>query len=124
MTFILAVFGLEIFGVVRFGHWGWSPGNGGPTSTLATIGITGAAATVRGVFRVRNDPPGKVNPPVRVPGWLGVLIELSFYGGATTGLGSSGRRATSETLMTFVAIVYLVMWDRQQWLFRQPSLCG
>jgi hypothetical protein len=92
LTFILAVFGLEIFGVVRFGHWGWSPGNGGLTSTRAAISITGAAATVWGVFQVRNDPPGKVNPPLRVPGWLRVLIELSFYGFATTGLWSSGRR--------------------------------
>ena len=120
MTILFAVFALELFGLAGFGRWGWSLGNGGVPGAVAAIGVAAVAATVWGVFRVRNDPPGKVNPPVRVPGWLRLLIELSFYGLAAAGLWLGGWRAASETLITAVAIVYLVMWDRQRWLLRQP----
>lgn len=119
LTFLAAIFALELFGLAGFGRWGWALGGGGLTGALAGIGMALAAATVWGVFRVPNDPPGKVNPPVRVPGWLRLLIELSFYGLAAAGLWLGGWRAASETLMTAVAIVYLVMWDRQRWLLRQ-----
>ena len=120
MTILFAVFALELFGLAGFGRWGWSLGNGGVPGAVAAIGVAAVAATVWGVFRVRNDPPGKVNPPVRVPGWLRLLIELSFYGLAAAGLWLGGWRAAPETLITAVAIVYLVMWDRQRWLLRQP----
>lgn len=118
-TFLFAVFALEVFGLIGFGRWGWWLGSDGVTETLGAAAMIGVAATVWGVFRVRNDPPGKVNPPVRVPGWLRFVLELSFYGLAATGLWLSGWRAASETLITAVAIIYLVMWDRQRWLLSQ-----
>lgn len=105
---LAAVFALEVFGLIGFGIWGWSLGEGGITGAIATIVMIAIAATAWGVFRVRNDPPGK-KPLVLVPGWLRLLIELSFYCLAAAGLWLSGSRAASETLMTGVAIVYLVM---------------
>lgn len=120
LTFLVAIFALEVFGLVGLARWGWSLGNGGGAGAVAAIGMVLAAAAVWGLFRVPNDPPGKVDPPVRVPGWPRLLIELSFYALASAGLWLSGWRAASETLMTAVAIIYLVMWDRQRWLVRQP----
>ena len=119
VTFLVAVFAIEIFGLAGFGRWGWSLGNGGVPGAVAATGLMVVAAAVWGVFRVPNDPPGKRHPPVRVPGWLRLLIELSFYALAATGLWLGGWRAASETLMTAVVIIYLVMWDRQRWLLRQ-----
>lgn len=119
VTFLVAVFALELFGLAGFGRWGWSIGNGGVSGALVAIVMIAIAAAVWGLFRVPNDPPGKLRPPVRVPGWLRLLIELAFYAVAATGLWLGGWRAASETLLTAVAIIYLVMWDRQRWLLRQ-----
>ena len=119
VTFLVAVLAIEVFGLAGFGRWGWTIGNGGVSGTLTAIGMTMCAAAIWGLFRVPNDPPGKLHPLVRVPGWLRLLIELSFYALAATGLWLGGWRAASETLLTAVAIIYLVMWDRQRWLLRQ-----
>ncbi len=112
-------FGLEIFGWIGFGTWGWSIGGGGLAGGLLAIVLVAISAAIWGVFRVTNDPPGKLHPPVRVPGWGRLLIELTFFGLAAAGLWLSGYRAASETLMTAFALLYVITWDRQRWLVRQ-----
>lgn len=116
---LAARFLLELFGLVGFGVWGWSIGNGGLTGgVIATLFVV-AAAAVWGVFRVRHDPPGKTDHPVIVPGPVRFAIEIGFFGLAAAGLWLGGSRAASETLMTCVAVLYVVTWDRQRWLLRQ-----
>jgi hypothetical protein len=117
---MLAVrFALEVFGWVGLGVWGWSVGNGGFIGGLVAMSFIAISATAWGVFRVPNDPPGKLHPPVRVTGWIRLVIELMFFGLAATGLWSSGHRAAAETLLTAVTLLYVVTWDRQRWLVRQ-----
>jgi len=116
---LAARFLVELFGLVGFGVWGWSLGDGGLAGVaFATLMVTGAAA-VWGVFRVRHDPPGKTDHPVIVPGPVRFAIEIVFFALATAGLWLGGSRAASETLMTCVAVLYVVTWDRQRWLLRQ-----
>lgn len=112
-------FALEVFGWVGFGIWGWSIRDGGFVGGLLAVAFFTISATVWGVFRVPNDPPGKVRPPVRVSGPLRLLIEIAFFALAATGLWLSGYRAASETLITAVALLYVITWDRQRWLVRQ-----
>lgn len=118
-TMLAVRFGLEIFGWVGFGIWGWAIGEGGLTGGLLAVALVAISAAIWGVFRVPNDPPGNLHPPVRVPGWGRLLIELTFFGLAAAGLWLSGYRAASETLMTAVALLYVITWDRQRWLVRQ-----
>jgi hypothetical protein len=116
---LAARFLLELFGLVGFGVWGWSIVNGGLTGgVIATLFVI-AAAAVWGVLRVRHDPPGKTDHPVIVPGPVRFAIEIGFFGLAAAGLWLGGSRAASETLMTCVAVLYVVTWDRQRWLLRQ-----
>ncbi len=111
---LAARFLLELFGLVGFGVWGWSIVNGGLTGgVIATLFVV-AAAAVWGVFRVRHDPPGKTDHPVIVPGPVRFAIEIGFFGLAAAGLWLGGSRAASETLMTCVAVLYVVTWDRQR----------
>lgn len=117
---ILAVrFGLEIFGWVGFGIWGWALGSGAIAGGTLAIAFVAVSAAVWGILRVPNDPPGKLDPPVRVPGWVRLTIELAFFALAATGLWRSGYRAASETLITAVTLLYVITWDRQRWLVRQ-----
>ncbi len=117
---MLAVrFALEVFGWTAFGIWGWSIGNGGLSGGLLAVVFIVASTGVWGVFRMPNDPPGKLHPPVRVRGWVRLAIELAFFGLAATGLWLSGYRAAAETLLTVAALLYVITWDRQRWLVRQ-----
>lgn len=56
---------------------------------------------------------------MRVAGGVRLAIELAFFGLAVTGLWLTGYRAASETLITAVALLYVITWDRQRWLIRQ-----
>lgn len=116
---LAARFPLELFGLVGFGVWGWSIDKGGIGGSVLAAVFVIAAAGVWGTFRVRHDPPGKTDHPVIVPGPVRLAIELGFFALAAAGFWLGGSRAASETLMTCVAVLYVVTWDRQRWLLRQ-----
>jgi len=116
---LAARFLLELCGLAGFAAWGWSIGNGGLWGTVLAVVLVLLAATVWGVFRVRHDPPGKSEQPVVVPGWVRFALELAFFGLAAAGLWLGWSRATAETLLTAVVVLYAITWDRQRWLLRQ-----
>lgn len=117
---ILAVrFLLELFGLAGFAWWGWALGGGGLAGGALAAVLVIAAAAVWGIFRVRDDPPGKTDHPVIVPGPARLAIELGFFGLASAGWWLGGSRAAAETLLTAVVVLYVVTWDRQRWLVRQ-----
>jgi len=117
---MLAVrFGLEIFGWTAFALWGWEIAGGGFPGALLAVVLVGVSAAAWSIFHVPNDPPGKLNPPVQVSGPARLLLELTFFALAATGLWLSGYRAAAETLMTAVVVLYVVTWDRQRWLVQQ-----
>jgi len=110
---------LELAGWTSFGIWGWSTGDRSLAGGLLAVTFVAIGMTAWGVFRVPNDPPGKLQPPVRVPGWTRLAIELVFFALAAAGLWLSGYRAAAETLLTAATLLYVVTWDRQRWLIRQ-----
>lgn len=119
LTIGIVRFALELAAIGGLGWWGWTLGDGGVTGTILAILIPTIAFTIWGVFAVRDDPARNPNPPVAVPGWLRLIIELSVFGLAAYGIWTSGSRAAAETLLTGVGIVYAVTWDRQWWLLKQ-----
>lgn len=119
LTIGIVRFALELAAIGGLGWWGWTLGGGGMTGTMLAILIPGFAFTIWGVFAVSNDPARNPNPPVAIPGWMRLIIELSVFGLAAYGIWTSGSRAASETLLTGVGIVYAVTWDRQWWLLKQ-----
>lgn len=119
MVFLAARFALELFGLVGFGYLGWWVGNGGTVGWLLAVLFATVAAAVWGIFRVRNDPPGKTEQPVVVSGKVRFAIEFGFFAIAALGLWLGASRAASETLMTATILLYGITWDRQRWLLRQ-----
>jgi hypothetical protein len=77
------------------------------------------AAALWCTFAVDNDPSRNPDPPVAVPGWLRLVIELVVFGIAAYGIWVSGARWLSETLLTFVVLTYVLAYDRTAWLLRQ-----
>jgi hypothetical protein len=76
---------------------------------LWTAGLVVGAAAVWGVFRV----PGDGGPPVvAVPGWVRLLIEAVFFGGATAGLIAAGSTTLGVVFGVIVVLHYAVSFDR------------
>lgn len=108
-------FMLEIVGLLALGYWGWTQ-HSGLARWLWTIGLPLLAAALWGVFRVPNDPG---NAPVAVPGFMRLLLEALFFGGAVAALYFAQRPAWALVLGVIVVLHYLVSYDRVLWLLRR-----
>jgi hypothetical protein len=123
-----------VLGIVRFAMelvafgglfwWGWTTGDGGITGALLGAIFFLVAAILWGVLAVPNDPSRNPNPPIGVPGWLRLMIELGIFGVAAYGIWVSGSRALAETLITAVVITYVLTYDRARWLLSQREFTG
>jgi hypothetical protein len=72
-------------------------------------------AAAWGTFRVPDDP-GK--PPVQVPGWVRLLLEVVFFGTAVMLL--SVEQSTMAFLFgVVVALHYVASYDRIIWLLAE-----
>lgn len=106
---------LELVGLFAYGYWGWTQHSGLPR-WLWTLGLPVIAALAWGTFRVPGDPG---NAPVAVPGWVRLLLEAVYFGGAVWALYASGRGNWALVFALVVVIHYAVSYDRLQWLLRQ-----
>ena len=99
---------LELAGFATFGYWGWVA-HDGAARWLWTIGLVAGAATVWGAFRV----PGDGGPPlVAVAGWVRLMIEAAFFGGATAALIAAGQATLGLVFAAVVLAHYVVSYDR------------
>ena len=104
--------------------WGWSIVDGG-VSGIALGGlffVVGAA--LWGTFAVPNDLARNPDPPIGVPGWLRLVIEIGVLGVAAYGIWVSGARWLSETLLTLSGVYYLLSYERTMWLLKQRDFRG
>jgi hypothetical protein len=56
------------------------------------------------------DDPGKA--PVAVPGWVRLLLEAVYFGGAALALWAAGRASWAGVFGLIVVIHYALSFDR------------
>ena len=121
---LIVRFAMEIVAFGGLAWWGWSIAEDG----IAGFGLGSiffvVAALLWGLFAVPNDPSRNPDPPIGVPGWLRLIIELGIFGIAAYGIWVSGARWLSETLLTLVGVTYIVTYDRAVWLLKQRRFRG
>lgn len=105
---------LELAALAAMGYGGWHH-NSGWRYVLA-FGVPLLAAACWGIFRVPNDPKAA---PVQVPGFVRLLLEVAFFGGATWALFSAGQRHWALWFGGIVLAHYALSWDRLVWLLKQ-----
>jgi hypothetical protein len=117
-------FGMEIVAFGGLFWWGWSIADGGVAGLVLGTAFFLIAALLWGAFAVVNDPSRNPNPPIGVPGWVRLVIELGIFGVAAWGIWASGARWLSESLLTLVVLTYALAYDRLIWLLRQRDFRG
>lgn len=108
-------FVLEMAALAGIGRWGWTVGSGFAGWTLAVVLVV-VAAGIWGTFNVPGDPSRSGNAPVRVPGWLRLLLELAIFGAAALAWLAAGPTIVAIVFGTTAAIHYIVSYDRIRWL--------
>lgn len=109
---------LEVAALISAGMWGWRQSDGWLRFVLA-IGIPIVLATIWGTFAVPDDPSRSGVAPVVTPGFVRLLIELSFFAFATWALYDMGMTRYSLVLGIIVLLHYAVSYDRISWLLSQ-----
>ena len=112
---LLLRFILELVGLWALGYWGWTQ-HASLARWLWTLGLPLLAAILWGIFRV-DDDPGKA--PMRVPGFVRLLLEVAYFGGATLALYAANRPTWAAILGVIILIHYALSWDRIVWLLRR-----
>lgn len=105
-------FVLELVALFAIGYWGWTQ-HTGILQPLLGIGLPLLAAAAWGTFRVPDDP-GKA--PVAVPGWVRLLLEVVYFGGAVIGLAAASQPTAALILGIVTAVHYALSYDRIRWL--------
>ena len=106
---------LELSILASLGYWGWTEHNG-IWRFLWGVGLPLAAAVVWGTFRVPNDPGPA---PVRVPGFVRLLLELGLFAAAVAFLFAAGRSTIGVVIGVLVVLHYAVSYDRILWLLER-----
>jgi hypothetical protein len=106
---------LELAALYAMGYWAWTQ-NDRLLRIVLTIGLPLFAATMWGVFRVPGDPK---DAPVAIEGWLRLILEAVFFGGAIALLVLAGRSTAALIFAVLVIGHYITSYDRIQWLLSQ-----
>lgn len=108
-------FVLEVACLLGIAVGGWSVAPG--------VGVAGAvvAATVWGVFAVPDDPSRSGNAPVRVHGWVRLLIEVAVLLGGAAAWLLAGRPMVAGTISALLVLHHVVSLPRLRWLLQQRA---
>jgi hypothetical protein len=106
---------LELAAMASMIYWGWTQ-HEGIWRLVWAIGLPFVVAVIWGVFRVDNDP-GKA--PIRIPGFLRLLLELTVYAIAVIALAAAEQRTTAAIFGIVVLVHYVTSYDHVLWLLRQ-----
>jgi hypothetical protein len=110
-------FFLELAAFVAAGAWAYGQAEGLLGGTLALV-IPLVMALVWGIFSAPNDPSRAGKPPVAVPGWLRLLIEVFFFGFAIWCVFALGLQMWGWLLAAAVLLLYGLTIQRVRWLLR------
>ena len=108
---------LEITALVVFGFWGWKllPGSLGLITAIAFPLI---AATLWGVFAVKDDPSRSGKTVIPTPGILRLVLELVFFALASLAFYNLEQIIITIVFSILVLLHYLSSLDRIIWLLK------
>jgi len=109
---------LEIIALLIAGIWGWNQGNG-IFGYIYALGLPLLLSAIWGTFNVLNDPSRSGKAPVKVRGWIRLLLELLFFSAACLMLFDMEHKPFYLIFGAIVAIHYLFSFDRIAWLLKQ-----
>lgn len=113
-------FGLEIAALVAIGAWARHAAVGSSAlGVAAAVALPLAVVAVWGTFAVPNDPSRSGRAPVRVPGWLRLLIELAVFLSGAAALAALGRSWQFVTFATLCLLHHGLTLARIRWLLSQ-----
>ena len=100
-------FFLEVFALVIFAYWGFQSSQGILMKFVLGIGSPLAIAIIWGVF-------GSPGAPIRVKGYLRVVLELLIFGLATLALYSTGNTSLALIygIIVIVNRILIGLWDQ------------
>ncbi len=111
-------FALELAALFAIGAAGWHLADTWPRYALVIVlPLTGVVAW--GLFNVPGDPSRSGAAPVRVPGILRLLIELSVLGAGGAGFALVWGPTFGVCFGIAVLVHYACGWRRLAWLVRQ-----
>ncbi len=111
-------FALELAALVAVGAWSWSQ-HDGIARVLLGIGLPVLMAALWGIFRVDGDPK---DAPVRVPGWVRLLLEAAYFSVAVLALYAGGRPDLAVAFGLILVLHYAVSYDRVVWLLKNAPV--
>lgn len=98
---------LELAGLAAMFYWGWTQHEGLLRVVLA-VGVPVIAAVFWGIFR---DPYAPNPSRVIVPGWVRLLIEAVFFGGAVSLLSQTDRTDLALIFGGLLIFHYVISYD-------------
>jgi hypothetical protein len=105
----------EMTVLVAVGWWAWTSLDGAARIVVA-IGLPLLLAALWGTFGRPDDPSRGGRPPVVVPGWARLLIEILFFAAGAAALWALASPLAGLVFAILVAIHYVLWWDRVRWL--------
>lgn len=106
---------LELVALFAIGYWGWTQ-HEGLLQVLLGIGLPVLAAAAWGTFRVPDDPR---DPPITVRGWVRLLLEIAYFGGAVIALAAADQPTAALILGIVIVAHYVLSYDRIIWLLTE-----
>ena len=109
---------LEIAAYVSMAYWGWTQHVGWQRYAWA-IGLPLVWAILWGTFNVPDDPSRSGKAPVRVPGFVRLLLELAFFATSVWALYTAGGSMWGLIFAILVVVHYVLSYDRIAWLLKR-----
>jgi hypothetical protein len=99
------------------GYWAYRQAEGLLAGTLALV-VPLVMALIWGIFGAPNDPSRNGHPPVPVPGWLRLLLELLLFAFAVWCILDMKLLVWGWLMAAAVLLLYGLTSQRVRWLLR------
>ncbi len=109
---------LEMLALFAMGWWGYAQCNCEMRYVWA-IGIPLAAAVLWGIFAVPGDPSRSGKTVIKTPGWIRLILELSFFGFGVFAFYDTGQKTIGWIFGSLILLHYVLSLKRLKWLLKQ-----
>lgn len=111
---------LELTALIAVGLWGWQR-DSVILHYILVVGLPTTFALIWGLFNVPNDPSRSGKAPVKTPGWIRLIIELSLFGFAVWALFDLQHKLLATIFGGVIIIHYIISYDRILWMLSTTS---